>query len=535
MSGRARQPIRSGWKPISAESPGVSEDSYHQHQTKHLDVDVAVLGGGFGGSLTALLLRKIGLTCCVIERFHHPRFSLGESSTPQADLILDRLATVYDLPRIKPLATWGEWQRTYPDLPCGLKRGFSYFHHHAGEPFIPYPDHRSELLVASSVGDEDADTHWHRATFDQFVFEEARAAGVPCFEGAHVCELIRDAGWSLTLERTRLATTTSREGFLAHIRTRFLIDASGDGQFLTRRLNLPSLVSELDTRSRCVFGHFRGLRRWADLCGPGTLCDDPFPRDDAALHHVFPGGWMYVLPFNTGVTSAGFCLDIDRFPVDEGVSPLGEWRSLLARFPSIGEQFANTEVVDPPGGVRRSPRLQRFVIPAAGPDWALLPTTAYILDALYSTGNAHTLSGIERLIEILEAHWQRPSLADALATYSRQVEIEVRLLDEIVAGSYAAFEDFNLFSAYSMFYFAGATYAEHRRRRDEPGSRAGFLCSDLPDFRAAVSQGFAGVRQAVSDPGRRTLYHQEVARLLAPFNVAGLCDAARRNMYPFAP
>ena len=139
--------------------------------SERLEVDVAVFGGGFGGSLTALLLRKIGLTCAVIERGRHPRFALGESSTPQADLILDRLATIYDLPRIQPLAAWGPWQRTYPELPCGLKRGFSYFHHRPGEPFVPHPDHRTELLVASSVGDEDADTHWHRATFDQFLFQ----------------------------------------------------------------------------------------------------------------------------------------------------------------------------------------------------------------------------------------------------------------------------------------------------------------------------------------------------------------------------
>jgi FADH2 O2-dependent halogenase len=27
--------------------------------------------------------------------------------------------------------------------------------------------------------------------------------------------------------------------------------------------------------------------------------------DDAALHHVFDGGWVWVLRFNNGITSAG--------------------------------------------------------------------------------------------------------------------------------------------------------------------------------------------------------------------------------------
>ena len=492
---------------------------------KSLDVDVAVFGGGFGGSLTALLLRKIGLTCAVIERGRHPRFALGESSTPQADLILDRLATVYDLPRIKPLAAWGPWQRTYPELPCGLKRGFSYFHHRAGEPFFPHSDHRAELLVASSVGDEDADTHWHRATLDQFLFEEARAAGVYCFEETMLADLTEDHDWTLEL----------RGSADLQVRARFLIDASGDGQVLRRQLNLQSHPGELHTRSRCVFAHVQGLRKWAELFDRAAVVDDPFPRDDAALHHVFSGGWMYVLPFNTGVTSAGFCLNFERFPIQEGLSPAGEWQALLTRYPSIGEQFGGSEVVDPPGGIRGSRRLQRWVISSADRNWALLPTTAYILDALYSTGNAHTLSGIERLVETLADHWDKPTLADRLVAYSNQLAIEVKALDLIVAGSYAAFEDFGLFAAYSMFYFAAATFAEHRRRQELPGCRDSFLCADLPEFQAALRWGFHTVREIAANPTPKRVSHfaEEVARRLAPFNVAGLCDPARRNMYPF--
>src|SRR5215469_8146199 len=94
-----------------------------------LNVDVAVIGGGFGGSLTALLLRRIGRTVAIIERGSHPRFALGESATPLADLVLGDLARRYDLPRIAPLAEYGTWQQSYPELVCGLKRGFSYFHH----------------------------------------------------------------------------------------------------------------------------------------------------------------------------------------------------------------------------------------------------------------------------------------------------------------------------------------------------------------------------------------------------------------------
>ena len=31
----------------------------------------------------------------------------------------------------------------------------------------------------------------------------------------------------------------------------------------------------------------------------------PYPPDDAALHHVFEGGWIWVLRFRSGIVSAG--------------------------------------------------------------------------------------------------------------------------------------------------------------------------------------------------------------------------------------
>ena len=47
-----------------------------------IDTDVAVIGSGFGGSLTALALRARGQRVVLIERGRHPRFAIGESSTP---------------------------------------------------------------------------------------------------------------------------------------------------------------------------------------------------------------------------------------------------------------------------------------------------------------------------------------------------------------------------------------------------------------------------------------------------------------------
>src|SRR5438270_10591554 len=166
-----------------------------------LHADVAIIGSGFGGTLTALILERIGLRPVLIDRASHPRLVLGESSTPLADMLLASLAQKYGLARLEPLAEYGTWRREYPDLACGLKRGFSYFAHVPGRPFEPRGDHANELLVAASFAAEDADTHWFRPDFDAFLVREAQTAGIPFFDRTNVSVLSGGEPWRLTCER----------------------------------------------------------------------------------------------------------------------------------------------------------------------------------------------------------------------------------------------------------------------------------------------------------------------------------------------
>ena len=70
------------------------------------DFDIAIVGSGFGGSLMAMIARRLGRSVILLERGRHPRFVIGESSTPLANLLLEELARRYDLPRLLPLAAF---------------------------------------------------------------------------------------------------------------------------------------------------------------------------------------------------------------------------------------------------------------------------------------------------------------------------------------------------------------------------------------------------------------------------------------------
>src|SRR5438874_1811401 len=108
--------------------------------------DLAIAGSGFGGSLLAMVARRLGLSVLLLERGAHPRFAIGESTSPLTNLLLEELAQRYDLPRLTPLASYGTWKRAYPDLPVGIKRGFTFYGHQAGERFQDDAQRSQQLM-----------------------------------------------------------------------------------------------------------------------------------------------------------------------------------------------------------------------------------------------------------------------------------------------------------------------------------------------------------------------------------------------------
>src|ERR1700677_2224024 len=365
-----------------------------------IDCDVAVLGSGFGGTLVALIARRQGLSVALLERGSHPRFAIGESSTPLADFRLQAIADRFGLDWLRPFSKYGTWKATYPQVRCGLKRGFSFFRHEAGQRFRPQASNANALLVAASPDDARADTHWLRADFDAHLVGRALEAGVTYLDRLEIQTLRHEHGWCVT---------GARPDGAVEVRAGFAVDATGDSQFLGRTLDLePVAPATLRARSRALYSYFTGVARWHDVLeeenGVSATREHTFPCDAAAQHQVIDGGWMWVLRFDHGVTSAGFSLDPDIHPIRSGESPEAEWRRLLSAYPSLARQFAAAEAVRP---FTRTGRLQRRLSRAAGPDWALLPHAAGFLDAWLSPGIAQTLFAVHRLGDILAENWRQ--------------------------------------------------------------------------------------------------------------------------------
>ena len=128
--------------------------------------DVAIVGSGFAGSLLARVLAGLGYHVVLLERGTHPRFAIGESSTPLANLSLERIGRRYGLADCYRLATHGRWLEHFPGLRRGLKRGFTFYRHHPGQSFANRGLDSERLLVAASPNDAVADAHWLRVSVD---------------------------------------------------------------------------------------------------------------------------------------------------------------------------------------------------------------------------------------------------------------------------------------------------------------------------------------------------------------------------------
>ena len=260
--------------------------------------EVAIVGSGFAGSLLARVLAVLGYDVVLLERGTHPRFAIGESSTPLSNLSLERIGVRYGLADCYQLATHGRWLAQFPELRRGLKRGFTFYRHHPDQPFANRGFDSERLLVAASPHDSLSDTHWLRADVDHHFVRQAISAGVDYRDRVELTEA------DVTSDSVRV--TGSRNGTAFELRANFLIDASGPNGFLARQLSIPSGLERTETRSALVFSHFDGVQLMKDVV-PG-MPEGPYPDDWAAVHHVIDEGWMYSLRFDDGVTSAGFLL-----------------------------------------------------------------------------------------------------------------------------------------------------------------------------------------------------------------------------------
>ena len=488
--------------------------------------DVLIAGAGFAGALMALLLQKSGLKVCLLEKGKHPRFAIGESSTPIADMILRKLSAKYDLPWLHDFSRYGSWQKSHPEIVCGIKRGFSFFKHYHGEDFTTDKNHNNELLVAASSSDMESDTNWLRSDFDSFLVTKVKESEIDYFELTEITKANRNSEWEFQIKRLDKNET---------IHTSFFIDATGSGFLAQKLFGVESSANNFLTNSFALFSHFNDIPHWKEILKQRNIPVDDFPYnpDWSALHHIMNEGWMWMLRFNDERTSVGFVLN-DEKEIYEELTTEEIWNNLLEKYPSIKGILKDAELHPQPGKLMKTGRLQRKMKNAFGEGWVALPNTVGFVDPLFSSGIAHSLSGVEKLADIFQQYWGDEKLFyQNLEEYENAIFAEIKLIDCLIAGCYKTMPYFELFTAWSMLYFAATIAHETRRMKNqEPGY---FLNADDSRINKMVSDSYEDLLKIISS---RNPSNEEVETFTALikeriklFNSAGLLDASCKNMY----
>lgn len=500
----------------------------------HCRVEVCVIGSGFAGSLLAMMLAREGRSVAMIERGQHPRFAIGESSTPLANFKLRQIAKKHDLPQLESFTRYGDWREQHPELMRGPKRGFSYFGHRQGHAFETDDKHSGELMVTANSNLNGSDLHWLRADIDAFLVEEAIRAGVVFLDETTIRKSLITTPDSAVGDDGWVRWVGERKGKTISLDTHFTIIASGNPQVWQDAIDVPPANRWPRTHSRSLFAHFKDVEPWNTIMiedGFGTA-EHPFDCDQSALHHVFDGGWMWQLRFDDGTTSAGFMIDSDRFPLDASESGESEWRRWLDRFPSIRRQFGDAMVVRPQTGLQRTGRLQQSLRKVAGERWALLPAAVGFSDPLFSTGIGHALFAVDRLVLALRDLDDSQRLRKSLAVYANHVDAEIDLIDRLVSLAYRASSSFENYVTATMPYFAAATSCERSARTSAGAAMPSFLLADDVSFLHAIN--------VIEQAHRETLaghHHQSftdsVREALEPFNHVGLFSPDRPRMYRY--
>ncbi|MCB9662953.1 MAG: tryptophan 7-halogenase [Alphaproteobacteria bacterium] len=389
--------------------------------------DVVVLGAGLGGAVLALILARRGLRVAVVDRATHPRFAIGESTIAYTTQALAGMATLFGVPELHPRALTRAVGRR-----CGVKRNFGFVRHEEGQPADP-----GQTLMAWLDAPE---FHFFRQDVDAHLFQLAVAAGADPRLGQEVRDLAVAEGDA----RVTLADGTT-------LRAAFLVDGTGHRSLVSERVGLTTSAEGLRTPTRSMFTHMVGVRPFDEIL-PATRTGMPGPFHQGTLHHVFDGGWVWVIPFDNHaasdnpLVSVGLQLDARRWPRDPGEPPEHTWATWLARFPDLERQLGGARAVRP---WVVTDRLQYARSAATGPGFALLPHAYGFVDPLYSRGLACTLDGVKLLaLDLLQAHadgdWSHARFAHLDEVCARLVQGH----DDLAYGSLVSWRDWELWQGW---------------------------------------------------------------------------------------
>ncbi len=403
------------------------------------ETDVIVLGSGLAGSVLAMVLAKQGHSVCMIERGAHPRFALGEAMQPQSTIWLYMLGERYSIPELVDLSNPPRSRHAFAKS-CGIKRSFGFAYHQPGQEQVA--DHGRQLIPPELPVIRES--HFYRADVDHFLVQSAQSYGVDYLDNTELTDIqLSDEEVSVTLAGQDTVTG------------KFFVDCTGKNSRLVEMLNLREEPTRFKTNSRTIFTHFKNVPAYDEI-GPSEGLSRSL--HEGTMHHVFHGGWFWVIPFNNDsrrdgsndLCSVGVTVDANLYP-DTGLAPEEEFFQFVNRFPSVKRHLRDAESTRP---FISTGRLQYSAKSAAGKRWALMSNVYGFVDPLFSTGLISSLDFVHFLATGLDHALRNDSFSEESFAGLNELTSALDANDEFIADMYRSTAHPELWNAMIMVWTA---------------------------------------------------------------------------------
>ncbi len=336
--------------------------------------DVAIIGGGPGGSTAGALLARAGRRVIILEREKFPRFHIGESLLPFSMQAFTRLGLHEKFKRAGFMEKFGgEIQGA-----CSEEGVKFYFE----DGFRSKTDRSYQVT---------------RADFDKVLLDHAAENGAEVREETLVEKVdFRDD--------EVLLRVSSKDSGTSEVRAKYVIDASGRNSVIGSHFKLKQNYDHLQKIS--IFAHYDGVVR--EDGRDGTLT-----RMVRALDR-----WFWHIPLTPERTSIGVVLDAEVFKKAK-LSPEEFLAQAIAEQPLLKQRMESAERVGP---VSVAADFSYRNSQLTGDRWMLTGDAAGFIDPVFSSGVFLAVLGGEQCADILHEVLTQPKKRRRLfARYGRTI------------------------------------------------------------------------------------------------------------------
>jgi len=355
------------------------------------DYDVAIIGGGPGGSTVATALAQRGRRVVVLERERFPRFHIGESQLPWTNEILRTLGVRDTIAASGFVEKWGASFRG-PDGPEERYADFQF----ARETPTP-----QTFQV-------------HREKFDEILLRHSEKSGAEVLEEHRMVDAAFDAdGVALTY--------TDKQGGTGRIRVGVVVDASGRAGLLAKRFGRhepdPLLLNI------AVHAQYEGIPR-----ASGRRAGDirMYTRPDM--------GWLWFIPLSDTVISVGAVIPQVVHRRESRATPEESLAHYLVNTPAALPLLENARRVSP---ARFDADYSYLATCMAGDRWVAVGDAAAFLDPVFSTGVMLAMQGGLEIAEAIDRGLRTGDLsARIFARYEQDVRRRYHHFRRFAVGFY---------------------------------------------------------------------------------------------------